>query len=162
MTYPPLKVGDPVMDAAQGRPMVVLDVPDMTAEQWSEVNDYDLGGNYGNSKFMRSDDEPVVEAVYVSDVRSEPSKSYTFPRGRLRLIDAHNADDGRRIADRITMDVLASIFIAAFEDDIQGLEIDDADPILRLVHRAVGPTDLVGEAYELAQAATIEAEDDNE
>lgn len=164
MSYPPLKIGDPVMDAAQGRPMVVLDVPDMDAAEWSEANDYDLGSNYGNSKFMRSDSEPVVEAVYVSDVRSEPSKSYTFPRGRLRLIDAHHADGGRRIADRVFVDVLSSIFIAAKQDDIEGLEIDDADPILRLVHRAVGPTELVGEAYELAQAETITAdtEDDTE
>lgn len=111
---PDLQLGDPVMDAAQGRPMVVLDVPDQTVAEWSEANGYDLQSNYANGKFDPDPDEGVVECVYVSDVRSEPSKTYTFPRSRVVLIDAHHADDGRRIADRVAFDLLADLFDAAY------------------------------------------------
>ena len=111
----PFRTGDPVMDAAQGRPMVVLDAPDQTAAEWSEANNYDLTGNYANSKFDAVDDEFVVRCAYVSDVRSEPSKDYTFPVSRVRLIDAHHADDGMRVADRVAVDLLEQLFGAALD-----------------------------------------------
>jgi len=106
----PYQIGDPVMDAAQGRAMIVLDAPNMSVTEWSNHNGYDLEGNYANAKFNPDPYEAVVECVYVSDVRSEPSKSYTFPVSRVVLIDAHHADGGARIADRVTEQVLEGLF----------------------------------------------------
>jgi len=149
-------VGDPVVDLAQGRPMVVLDAPDLTVSEWSDINDYDLQGNYANSKFDPADDEGVVECVYVSDVRSEPSKTYTFPVSRVALIDAHHADDGRRIYERAVRGVLAAMFAVAphvtERDSIEGLHA--------IAENAVADRDLVDEARELADVErTIGGED---
>jgi hypothetical protein len=120
----PFRIGDPVMDLAQGRPMIVLGAPDTTVETWSDRNDYDLEANYANSKFQPHASEPVVECVYVSDVRSEPSKTYTFPISRCKLIDAHHADDGPRVAARV---------LATFAEDL--LETAAADDTLPAVAR---------------------------
>ena len=139
-------IGDPVVDLAQGRPMIVLDAPDLTVAEWSDIENYDLQGNYANSKFDPADDEPVVECVYVSDVRSEPSKSYTFPVSRVALIDAHHADDGRRVYERAVRGVLAAMFGVArsFED------APEVDALAGAARHATGDTDLVDEALELA------------
>jgi len=99
MTVAEYKVGDPVVDLAQGRPMLVVRTPAKNMAEWSGDNGYDLAENYANSKFDPQPDEPVVECVYVSDIRSEPSKTYTFPVSRVALIDVHHADDGRRVYD---------------------------------------------------------------
>lgn len=104
------QIGDPVVDLAQGRAMVVLGVPDMTVDEWSDTNNYELAENYANAKLDTTADEGVVRCVYVSDIRSEPSKDYTFPESRVALIDAHHADDGQRIADRIISETLADVF----------------------------------------------------
>jgi hypothetical protein len=109
----PYQVGDPVVDLAQGRPMVVLEAPDQTVAEWSEANNYELTTNYANGKLGASDDEAVVRCVYVSDIRSEPSKDYTFPVSRLALIDVHHADGGKRIAERVQIDLLAAMFEVA-------------------------------------------------
>jgi len=110
------RIGDPVMDAAQGRAMIVLDAPDMSVTEWSNHNGYDLMDNYANDKFDPDPDEAVVECVYVSDVRSEPSKTYTFPVSRVRLIDAHHADGEGRVADRVVRDLLAGMLSNAADD----------------------------------------------
>jgi len=112
----PYRIGDPVMDAAQGRAMIVLDAPAQTVAEWSDANGYDLEGNYANGKFDPAPGEAVVECVYVSDVRSEPSKTYTFPVSRVCLIDAHHADDGGRVAERVTEQVLEGLFTNAADD----------------------------------------------
>lgn len=145
----PYRIGDPVMDAAQGRPMIVIDAPDETVATWSESNDYDLTANYANEKFGASTGEPVVECIYVSDVRSEPSKTYTFPASRLRLIDVHHADDGRRLYDRVARDLLEAVFAAAMQADDVAL-----DTVVRLSRRAgvVDPS-AIDEARELADIA---------
>jgi hypothetical protein len=152
----PYQIGDPVMDAAQGRAMVVVAAPDQTVADWSDANGYDLQGNYANGKFDPADDEAVVECVYVSDVRSEPSKTYTFPVSRVRLIDAHHADDGRRVADRVRVDLLADLMAAAaeFADD----EISP-DAIMAVARHAGIDADTTDEAREVADAATLEAPD---
>lgn len=109
----PYRIGDPVIDLAQGRPMVVVDAPQQDVHDWSEANDYDLQGNYANSRFGPALSEPVVECVYVGDIRSEPSKTYTFPVSRCKLIEVHHADDGRRLADRIAAELVDDILEAA-------------------------------------------------
>ena len=139
------RIGDPVVDLAQGRPMVVLAVPDQTVAEWSDANGYDLQGNYANGKFDPADDEGVVECVYVSDVRSEPSKSYTFPVSRLALIDAHHADDGRRLSDRVVRDTLEALLIAFAEFDDT-----DARTLAQAAEYCGFGEDLVAEAQELA------------
>lgn len=142
------RIGDPVMDAAQGRAMVVVAAPDQTVAEWSEANNYDLLENYANAKFDPSPDEPAVECVYVSDVRSEPSKTYTFPASRLRLIDVHHADDGRRLSERVALGVLEQLFDAAYSSGSdRTLSILEA-----LAQDAVGK-EMTTEARELADVA---------
>lgn len=142
-------VGDPVMDAAQGRAMVVVREPTQTVAEWSEANNYDLQDNYANGKFDPAPEEPAVECVYVSDVRSEPSKTYTFPASRLRLIDVHHADDGRRLYDRVAVDILEAMFAHALDrnEDIEAAWLKE-------LAVAVGvDADAVDEAWELADVA---------
>lgn len=156
MVENPYNIGDPVMDGAQGRPMVVLDAPDTTVAQWSDRNGYDLLDNYANSKFDPDAEEPVVECVYVSDVRSEPSKTYTFPVSRVRLIDAHHADDGRRLYDRVVRDVLERLWWSA-----TGAMEPDNTAMLESVMRDAGfGQDVIDEARELADVERTVVVDD--
>jgi hypothetical protein len=141
----PFCVGDPVVDLAQGRPMLILEAPKTSVEEWSNSNDYELVENYANAKLDTTPGEAVVRCVYLSDIRSEPSKDYTFPASRVALIDAHHADDGRRIHHRVKLDVLEQLFDAAYRSGsdrtlsvLEGLAAD-----------AVGK-DLTAEARELA------------
>ena len=150
MTDTPFRIGDPVMDAAQGRPMVVLAAPEETVAEWSDANNYDLQDNYANGKFDPDADEPVVECVYVSDVRSEPSKTYTFPASRVVRIDAHHADDGRRIADRVLIDEFASLFAAAA--DLEGEPTPDTLASLMSVARGSADDEVIDIAREIAHA----------
>jgi endogenous inhibitor of DNA gyrase (YacG/DUF329 family) len=144
----PYRRGDPVMDAAQGRAMIVLDAPEQTVAEWSDANNYELTENYANEKFGAADEEYVVECVYVSDVRSEPSKTYTFPASRCRLIDAHHADDGRRVGARVIQDLAIEFFRLCLQRNEQ-MEAEWARESLK----AVGvESDLVDEAYEVADA----------
>lgn len=145
----PYRIGDPVVDLAQGRPMVVLAAPDQTVAEWSDAEGYDLMGNYANSKFDPMPNETVVECVYVSDVRSEPSKTYTFPISRVALIDAHHADDGRRLADRVAVDLLESLFGAALDVE----HTPSVDAVAALVAEAGIDEELQRVACETAKAA---------
>jgi len=146
MTANPYKTGDPVVDLAQGRPMVVLEAPDETVREWSDRENYELTDNYANAKLGARDDEAVVRCAYISDIRSEPSKDYTFPTSRVALIDAHHADDGRRLYDRVAVEVLAAVF-----DSMQRYEpYQDHD--IEAVARHIGGVrqDVIDEARELA------------
>jgi hypothetical protein len=143
----PYKIGDPVMDGAQGRPMVVVNAPDETVSEWSEANNYDLLDNYANGRFDPDPDEAVVECVYVSDVRSEPSKTYTFPTSRVWLIDVHHADGGRRLAGRVVVETLAAVMQAA--DEFADVPINRAD-VGQLARYAGMDESVVSEALELA------------
>jgi hypothetical protein len=113
----PYRIGDPVIDLAQGRPMVVVGTPRQDVSDWSEANDYDLVDNYANSKFDPKLSEPVVECCYVGDIRSEPSKTYTFPVSRCKLIDVHHADDGPRLADRAIVEFAEDLLEIAADDE---------------------------------------------
>jgi hypothetical protein len=156
MTDNPFKIGDPVVDLAQGRPMVVLDAPDETVREWSDRENYDLTDNYANGKLGAIDDEPVVRCVYVSDIRSEPSKDYTFPISRVALIDAHHADDGRRLYDRVAVEVLARAFESMHR--YETFEDHDIDAVARHIG-GVAPG-VVEAARELADVEqTIQSDD---
>jgi hypothetical protein len=147
------RIGDPVVDLAQGRPMVVLGAPTDTVAEWSDRNGYDLMDNYANRKFDPDADEGIVECVYVSDVRSEPSKTYTFPVSRVALIDVHHADGGRRVADRIISELLSELFMAASADTTRRT--------LREVAIQAGVSEgVVEEARELAELGQHAATDD--
>jgi len=141
----PYRVGDPVVDLAQGRPMLVLEAPETTVDEWSAENGYQLMDNYANAKLDTTPGEAVVRCVYLSDIRSEPSKDYTFPTSRVALIDAHHADDGRRIHDRVARDVLEQLFDTAYQSGS-----DRTLSILEGLAQDVGGKDLTGEARELA------------
>lgn len=149
----PFRIGDPVMDAAQGRPMVVLERPDQTVAEWSDANGYDLTENYGNQKFGVGENEPVYTCRYVSDVSGDPGKTYTFPQSRLRLIDVHHADDGRRVYDRVAVDVLEALITTAYRltDEGYGDPPDGVD-VADLAKEAGVDEDVVGVAFELADA----------
>ena len=151
----PFCTGDPVMDAAQGRPMVVLNAPNQTVAEWSEANNYDLTENYANSKFDAVDDEFVVRCAYVSDVRSEPSKDYTFPVSRVRLIDAHHADDGMRVADRVAVDLLERLYGAAIDHDHTPTVAD----VAALVAEAGVDEDVASLGQELAKAERVSSDE---
>jgi hypothetical protein len=141
----PFRVGDPVVDLAQGRPMLCLAAPETSVEEWSAENEYPLTENYANEKLDTTPGEAVVRCVYLSDIRSEPSKDYTFPASRVALIDAHHADDGRRIHDRVARDVLEQLFDAAYRSGSdQTLNVLEG-----LAQDAVGK-EVTSEARELA------------
>lgn len=141
----PYHVGDPVVDLAQGRPMLVLESPETTVDEWSAENGYQLMDNYANSKLDTTPSMPVVRCVYLSDIRSEPSKDYTFPASRVALIDAHHADDGRRIHERVQLQVLEELFDAAYRSGS-----DRTLSVLEgLTEDALGK-DVTSEARELA------------
>jgi hypothetical protein len=141
----PYRVGDPVVDLAQGRPMLILEAPETTVEDWSTSNNYELTENYANAKLDTTPSMPVVRCVYLSDIRSEPSKDYTFPTSRVALIDAHHADDGRRIHDRVARDVLEAMFDAAYER-----EAGEALSVLEGIAREAVDREVADEARELA------------
>lgn len=143
MTNQPFRIGDPVMDAAQGRAMVVVAAPDETVAEWSEREGYDLLENYANSKFSPDPTEAVVECAYVSDVRSEPSKTYTFPVSRCVLIDVHHADGGRRLASRVEVELLADMYRSVEGDQDRGT-------VTFLAEQAGVSSDAIDEARELA------------
>lgn len=115
-------VGDPVLDLAQGRPMIILDIPDHDLQSWSEANGYQLQDNYGNSRFSVEPTQDVVTCAYVGgQIKNEPSRTYSFPVARIRLIESHRADHGRPVAERVVAEVLGDLFVEA-------LRSDDTDP----------------------------------
>lgn len=115
-----IQIGDVVLDLAQGRPMLVTDTYDYDAAEWSERNDYDLCGNYANARLGAAPTDAVFECIYVGSIRSEPSKSYDFPVSRLARIE-HESAVGERVQERLTRQVLADLFAAAREADVDTL-----------------------------------------
>lgn len=149
-----IQVGDVVLDLAQGRPMQVVEDHEMTADEWSEENGYDLVGNYGNSRLGAEDSDRVYECVYVGSIKNEPSNTYAFPESRLARIEVEEADGGERIYHRIAVEVLEAAF-----DAMYNVNIDDAE--IEAVGQHMPALDAVGEAYELASIEhELDTEDD--
>lgn len=145
-----IQVGDICLDLAQGRPVHILTDTGQTAAEWSEANDYDLTGNYGNDRLGASDDDRVFDVVYCSSAKSEPSKTYAFPESRLLRIETEAAtDDGRPVYERVIQDVLETLLLAARYDGEHEYE---------WLHETAAAVqgwddDLVDEAAELAEVA---------
>jgi hypothetical protein len=141
-----IRVGDVCLDLAQGQPVHVINDTGLNAYNWSQQNDYEITENYGNSRFDASDDDRVVEVVYCSNIKNEPSKSYAFPVSRLARVETEAADNGRQVADRLVVEALESLFGAAFRSGSeQTLTI-----LEDLAEDAFGK-DITGEGRELAE-----------
>lgn len=144
-----LEVGDVVLDLAQGRPMQIVGRYDGDVREWSAENDYDLTGNYGNSRFEAEESEAVFDCVYVGSIQSEPSKTYAFPTSRLARIEVEAAEEELlRVGDEIRQAFLTEILL--------GLRMDgDPSNASSLVRRAAEdaglPQAAIEEAAELAE-----------
>lgn len=149
-----IKIGDVVLDLAQGRPMHVLEDTQQTAAEWTGDNGYDLCGNYANSRFDADPDDRVFECVYCSNVKSEPSKTYAFPSSRLVRIETEAADGGRQVYDRAVVDVLEQLYSVAKEEKSCLFEPD----LSLALDRIDVDRDVVDEAKELAEAAQFGGE----
>jgi len=113
------QVGDPVVDLATGRTMLVVDrVADRTDEH-SEREGFDFLENTGNERLRTSPADPVFECVYVTSVSSTPSKSYDFPSSRLGRPQYENVDGVRRVNELVAIDLLERLFDAS--DDVPRL-----------------------------------------
>lgn len=108
-----LQVGDVALDLAQGRPVHILEDTGLDAAEWSELNDYDLVENYGNSRLNATADDRVYRCVYCSSLKSEPSKDYSFPESRLCRVETEAADDGPPVAQRVRERLLADLLAEA-------------------------------------------------
>lgn len=139
----PIRLGDPVIDQANGRAMVVLAKAADRADTWSERNDYDLLGNYGNERCGAEAADTVWTCAYVASLQSEPSKTYDFPASRLGRPAYERADDDGRVYDRVARDVLERLFAEAAHHN------DEHKTVLEVATRAFDP-DRVAEARELA------------
>ena len=116
-----IQLGDVVIDLAQGRPMQVIEAYDERAAAFSEGKSFDLLEVYGNERLGVTADDRVYECVYCSSIKSEPSRSYAFPESRIARVDVNAADGGPRLSDRIARQVLADLFAAANESDVDTL-----------------------------------------
>jgi len=103
------QVGDVALDLTQGRPVHILRDTGQTAAEWSEANDYDLVGNYGNSRLDATADDRVYDVVYCSSAQSEPSKTYAMPASRLLRVETEAADDGAPVAERVRREVVGDL-----------------------------------------------------
>jgi len=148
MTDADIQVGDVALDLAQGRPVHVLADTGLTAAEWSELEGYDLCGNYGNSRLGAEPDDRVFDVVYCSNAKSEPSKTYAFPESRLLRIETEAADARGQVYDRVARDLLERLFISAFE---RGESIEAQWVADRMETLGVGER-VVSEAWEIADA----------
>ena len=149
------EIGDPVVDLANGRNMVVVDRAADRSDDWTEANGYDLLGNTGNDRLRARAADPVFTCVYVASVGSEPSKTYDFPSARLGRPRYENAgDDVHRVYQLVARDVLDRMFQKAFEttgdEELGG--IPPVDVLETLARFADLDDDVVDEAFEMADA----------
>lgn len=122
MTERPLRVGDVCLDLAQGRPVQIISDPDQTAAEWSESNNYDLVGNYGNSRLGATEEDAVFDVVYVSNLKNQPKKSYAFPESRLGRIEVEAAEEAiSSIQEEILFDFLVALIQEGQERDLTDL-----------------------------------------
>lgn len=154
-----IQLGDPVIDMANGRAMVVLERVADRADTWSDRNDYDLCGNYGNDRCGAQADDVVFECAYVASLQSEPSKTYAFPESRLGRPAYERASDAYgRVYDLVLQDVLEELFaLAANLDENWAVEPDNfEDALAKLTANAGGLDDAtVDEARELAEVDAV-------
>jgi hypothetical protein len=146
-----IQIGDVALDLAQGRPVHVVDDTGQTAAEWADANDYELAENYGNARLGASDGDRVFDVVYCSSAKSEPSKTYAFPESRLLRIETEAAtEDGRAVADRVTVDVLERVLLTVLR---QSNGSSDEFHWLIAQLDAAFDDDILGDAVELAESA---------
>lgn len=141
------QIGDPVVDLANGRSMVVVDRDADRVDEWIDENGYDLLDNYGNERLRALAADPVYECVYVSSVSSRPSKSYSFPSSRLGRAEYENVDGVDRVYDMVARDVLERVLIAAHSVG----DADHAEIVEMMAYEAGVDEDVIDEAVELAE-----------
>ncbi|MDY6779093.1 MAG: hypothetical protein SV760_00790 [Halobacteria archaeon] len=151
-------LGDPAIDLATGRTVVIVDrVADRT-DKHSERENYEFTENYGNERTRVNDADPVFEAVYVNSLSSKPSKSYDFPSSRLGRPEYENVDGVDRVYDLVARDVLEAVFDSMLRN--QKLDADDVEAVAK--HIGVVDPDLVDEARELAEVEADFGGDDDD
>ena len=143
-------IGDPAIDLATGRSVVIVDHVANRTDDHSDHAGYDFLQNYGNSRLRAKPSDPIYEAVYVNSLQSKPSKSYDFPSSRLGRPKYENVDGVRRIYDRVALDVLKRLFATRDNPDDE-LELDSLESIAR---RAGLGASTIDEARELADVET--------
>jgi len=141
-----IRVGDVCLDLSQGRPVQVVEALTQNAAEWSNNNGYDLLSNYANDRLESEPGDAVFECVYVGSIQSEPSKTYAFPESRLVRIEVEAGDEGRRVDERIAVDVLESLFDAALRSGS-----DETKSVLRNLAQDAFGRDMTSEARELAE-----------
>lgn len=139
-------IGDPVVDLANGRNMVIVDQAAESVTEWNERNDYNLLENTGNSRLRVGEGDPVFTCVYVNGVDSQPSKTYDFPSSRLGRAEYENAADAT-VYELVARDVFRRLFAAALPDE--ETEADWLEGMASYVGEF--DEDLVAEARELAE-----------
>lgn len=148
---PVIRVGDVVHDLVERGHMRVLEHEGTVAE-YRTREDFDLAEYKTHPLLGITDDEDVWRCVYLS---SDPSvsygQSYAFPESRLARAPVEEAsEDLERPYNSIQRALLASLYADASEDEWRTLSTllstTDIDP------------DLITEARELAEAATITAD----
>lgn len=153
------ELGDPVVDLANGRAMVIVE---KLADRVDEYDEYDLEDNYANERLRVSPADPVYGTEYAASISSEPSgprygePPYAFPSSRLGRPTIESVDGIERVYDMVARDVLERLFAAAIGID-DGSASWDVEAILDDVVTEAGlEDDLVAEARELADVdATI-------
>ena len=157
------EIGDPVVDLANGRNMVIVDRAADRADDWTEANGYDLLGNTGNDRLRARAADPVFTCVYVVSVGSEPSKTYDFPSSRLGRAQYENAGESvHRVYELVARDILDQMFEAAFatDGDKEWGGIPPVEVLESLARFTDLDDDVVDEAFELGKAAAQFDDDD--
>lgn len=144
-----IQIGDVVLDLAQGRPMQVVDRAADSVAIWERANDYDLTGNYGNSRLGATAEDAVFTCVYTGSIKSEPSKTYDFPESRLARIETEAAH-GEIVQETFAIELLADMVEAAADWDEDGM----AAKVTLAANHAGVPNKVVNAAGELAAART--------
>lgn len=155
---PDIQLGDPVIDLANGRSMVVVDDHGETAAEWSHRNGYNLLENYGNERCGTADTDRVYECIYATSLQSEPSKTYAFPESRLgRPAIERASDDYGRVYDEVVRDVLEELFALAstLDEDWEVEPHGFQDALAKLTKNSSLNEGAVAEARELATVDAV-------
>lgn len=150
------RIGDPVIDLATGRSMVVVE---HLANRVDEYEDFDLLGHYAAQRTRVSPADPVIGCIYTASIQSEPSgprhgdPPYAFASSRLGRPTIESVDGYDRVYSLVARDVLERLLAHRFHVDPGAL--DDTDNVVyRLAIEAGLDDELVEEAHELAEIAT--------
>lgn len=143
-----LRTGDVALDLAQGQPVHILENTHMTAEAWSDANNYDLLENYGNQRLGTDPTDCVFDVVYCSNAKGKPSRTYAMPESRLLRVETEKADDGPQVYQRIVREVLQNLMAALMNDNNPAP--GRADDLAEAARCAGYAEDIVTQAWELA------------